>query len=372
MTKTASPDTNSALRSFLEQNKDHHYNYEKEIDYTVSSGSLKVDFEMGGGLGPGLHRFVGINEGGKTSQALQFMHNFLKMPNSRAIYIKAEGRLSKELKERSGISFVHKEDNWHDGHCFVFESNIYETVLDLMRVLIGVNPKQCKYCFVLDSLDGLIMKDDLNKGFEDSHKIAGGALLGAKFMQKMSIALAKRGHMAIFVSQVRADIKLDPYSKAPVRQTTATGGNALLHFANYILQFEPRFKKDMIIENPTQPIDQNKNKILGHIAKMTVKKSPNEKTNYVLEYPIRYGRKGGTSIWVEKEIIDMLHLWGYINKKGAWITVESDFIKILKENNFDFPEKIQGESKLNQELESNRDLVSFLIDHFKGLIMEAS
>ena len=105
---------------------------------------------------------------------------------------------------------------------------------------------------------------------------------------------------------------------------------------------------------------------------MTVKKSPNEKTNYVLEYPIRYGRKGGTSIWVEKEIIDMLHLWGYINKKGAWITVESDFIKILKENNFDFPEKIQGESKLNQELESNRDLVSFLIDHFKGLIMQAS
>ena len=29
--------------------------------------------------------------------------------------------------------------------------------------------------------------------------------------------------MAIFISQVRADIKLDPYTKAPVRQTTATG-----------------------------------------------------------------------------------------------------------------------------------------------------
>ena len=48
-----------------------------------------------------------------------------------------------------------------------------------MRVLIAVNPKECKYCFVLDSLDGLIMKDDLKKDFEDSHKVAGGALLGA-------------------------------------------------------------------------------------------------------------------------------------------------------------------------------------------------
>ena len=52
--------------------------------------------------------------------------------------------------------------------------------------------------------------------------------------------------MALFISQVRADIQLDPYSKAPIRQTTATGGNALLHFANFILEFEPRFKKDWI------------------------------------------------------------------------------------------------------------------------------
>ena len=216
------------------------------------------------------------------------------------------------------------------------------------------------------------MKDDLKKDFEDSHKVAGGALLGAKFMQKMSIALAKRGHMAIFISQVRADIKLDPYSKSPVRQTTATGGNALLHFANYILEFEPRFKKDLIIENPTQPVDQNKNKILGHLAKMTVKKSPNEKTNYTLEYPIRYGRKNGTSIWVERELIDMLYLWGYINKKGAWISVEKDFLNILEENNFTFPEKIQGESKLNQELEANKDLVLWLTNHFKDLVIANS
>ena len=74
---------------------------------------------------------------------------------------------------------------------------------------------------------------------------------------------------------------------------------------------------------------------------MTVKKSPNEKTNYTLEYPIRYGRKNGTSIWVERELIDMLYLWGYINKKGAWISVEKDFLNILEENNFTFPEKIQ-------------------------------
>ncbi len=359
---------NQTLESFLKDNKDHHYNFEEEVTYKVSSGSLKFDYELNGGFGPGLHRFTGINEGGKTSEGLEVMKNFLKMPNARGIYVKAEGRLPKEMRERSGVPFSFNEDEWSDGKCFVFESNIYETVIELIQALISDNKDGTKYCFLLDSLDGLIMKDDLNKSFGDSHKVAGGALLGAKFMQKMSIALAKRGHMAIFISQVRADIKLDPYSKAPVRQTTATGGNALLHFANYILEFEPRFKKDLILESPTQPIDPNKNKILGHNVKVTVKKSPNEKTNYVLEYPIRYGRTGGNSVWVERELIDMLYGWEFVHRKGAWITIDSELINLLKEGNLEMPDKIQGEPKLNSFLEENPEIRNFLINYFKDML----
>jgi len=359
---------NKILNSFLKENKEHHYNFEEAIDYKVSSGSLKMDFELGGGLGPGLHRFIGVNEGGKTSESLEVMKNFLKMPKSRGFLVKAEGRLPLEMRERSGVNFVGEEGEWKDGNCFVFESNIYETVVDAMRTLVMENEGGLRFCFIIDSLDGLITKSDLSKNFEDSHKVAGGALLGAKFMQKMSIALAKRGHMAIFISQVRADIKLDPYTKAPVRQTTATGGNALLHFANFILQFEPRFKKDLLIPNLTQPIDPEKNPILGHNVKVTVKKSPNEKTNYTFEYPVRYGRTGGTSIWVERELIDMLYLWDFIQKRGAWISFDADFVELLKKNKFECPEKIQGENKLNTFLEENGELRSFLIDYFKKMV----
>ena len=84
-------DTNETLKSFLKENKEHHYNYEEEVDYKVSSGSLNVDFELGGGLGPGLHRFTGMNEGGKTSEALEVLKNFINRPSSRGIYIKAQG-----------------------------------------------------------------------------------------------------------------------------------------------------------------------------------------------------------------------------------------------------------------------------------------
>ena len=304
------------LENFLKTNKEDHYNFEVEENYKVSSGSLQFDVELGGGFGPGLHRFTGMNEGGKTSESLQVMKNFLEtVPNSRGFYIKAEGRLSPEMKERSGLNFVTEHSEWENGSCFVFESNIYEAVAEIITKLIDHNETGIKYCFVLDSVDGLILKNDKAKGYEDSVKVAGGAVVAATFMKKMSIKLAKRGHMAIFISQVRADIKLDPY---------------------------------------------------------TVKKSPNEKTNQRITYPIRYGRKGGTSIWIEKEIVNLLESFEFIKKSGAWISITDDFKDLLSENKLEFPEKIQGMNKVFKYIEDNPDLCNFLFNYFKKYIQEMS
>lgn len=359
------------LKGFLKETKEDHYNFEEEITYKVSSGSLEFDLQLGGGFGPGLHRFVGMNEGGKTSESLEVMRNFLKMPGTRGVFIKAEGRLSPEMKERSGINFVFNADEWVDGTCFVFESNIYEVVVDLMRRLVQFNDDKSKYCFVLDSVDGLIPKNDVGKNFEDSTKVAGGAVIAGVFMKKMSIALQKRGHMAIFVSQVRADIKLDPYTKAPVRQTTATGGNALLHFANWIIQFEPRYNGDAILRNAAvKKMDSKTNPPIGHFAKVTIKKSPNEKTNTTISYPIRYGQKGGKSIWIEKEIVDLLLAWEFVKKSGAWLSITEDFKEVLQDTDFDLPEKIQGENNLFKLIEGNEGFCEFLVSYFKNAIEE--
>ena len=358
------------LGNYLKAHKEDHYNFEDSIDYKISSGSLQFDMHLEGGFGPGLHRFTGVNEGGKTSESLQVMKNFLKtLPKSRGLYVKAEGRLGPELQKRSGVKFVFSPEEWVDGTCFVFESNIYETVMGLIRQLITNNEEKIKYCFILDSVDGLIRKDDLEKNFEESTKVAGGAVVASNFCKKTSTALGKRGHMAIFISQVRADIKLDPYSKAPVRQTTATGGNALLHFANNIMEFEPRFKGDLILKNPSiKTMDAKKNPIIGHNAKVTIKKSAHENTNTTLSYPIRYGRIDGTSIWVEKEIVDLLYAWEFVEKKGAWIKPSDDFKELLDSKGFDFPDKIQGDNNLFKTIEDNKELSAFLIDYFKEQI----
>ena len=358
------------LNNYLKANKDDHYNFEETVEYKVSSGSLQLDLYLSGGFGPGLHRFTGVNEGGKTSESLQVMKNFLgSLDKSRGLYIKAEGRLGPEVQVRSGVKFVFSPEEWVDGTCFVFESNIYETAMGLIRQLITNNDEKIKYCFIVDSVDGLIRKDDLGKNFEESSKVAGGAVIASDFCKKTSTALGKRGHMAIFISQVRADIKLDPYSKAPIRQTTATGGNALLHYANNIMEFEPRFKGDMILQNPSiKTIDSKKNPIIGHHAKVTNKKSAHENTNTTVSYPIRYGRTGGTSIWVEKEVIDLLYAWEFVEKKGAWIKATDDFRELLDSHDLQFADKIQGDNNLFKAIEEDKDLCKFLIDYFKEQI----
>ena len=350
---------NDVLEKFLKENKEDHYNFEEAFDYRISSGSLLMDTQLGGGFGPGLHRFTGMNEGGKTSEALEVMRNFCNSSaQRRGMYIKAEGRLPKEMIERSGVNFVFNTEDWVDGTCFVFESNIYETVMDLIRKLV-MDKSGIQYCFIVDSVDGLISKGDLDKTLEESNKVAGGAVIASNMMKRISIALAKRGHMAIFTSQVRADIKLDPYTKAPIRQISGTGGNALLHFANWILEFEPRFNKDMILKNPKAKWGPD-NPPVGHTAKVIVKKSPNEKTNLVISYPIRYGQKNGNSIWRTKEVVDMLLAFELVTKGGAWYTFTEDLCELLEVGET----KFQGSESLFDYFDENPELTKKMYNYF--------
>jgi RecA/RadA recombinase len=364
--ESAGPSASDRLLSFLKENKEDHYNFEDEVYYKVSTGSLNLDIATGGGLSPGLHRFIGMNEGGKTSEALEVAKNFLKTVNgSRALLFKAEGRLSKEIKDRSGLKFVTNPSEWVDGTCFVFECNIFETVSELMKDLIQSNDENKKYIFILDSVDGLITKGDKEKTLSEATKVAGGAVISSMLMKKISLALSKRGHIAIFISQVRSDIKLDPYAaNKEVRQTTATGGNALLHFANWILEFEPRYNKDLILEKPNEKYDAVKNKIIGHNVKIAIKKSTNESTNSKVQYPIKYGRKEGSSVWKEYEVIDQILSWEFASAKGAWVTFSDEIIEELKKSNIELKKQHQGIDNLRSYLEENKQITEYFYDKF--------
>ncbi len=129
-------DVRDFASGFMKSNKEHHLNFEESIaeDDFISSGSMIMDSEIGGGFLAGLLRFCGGNECGKTSEALQVMYEMLdSQENSRGLFIQAEGRLGKKMKARSGVKFVYDVSEWVDGTCLVLQSNIYDFVFDFIR-----------------------------------------------------------------------------------------------------------------------------------------------------------------------------------------------------------------------------------------------
>lgn len=345
------------IKAYLENNKDDHYNFEEENNYVVSSGSLVLDIEMSGGIRPGIIRACGVTEGGKTSCALAFAKNFQKMDNSMVVYVKSEGRLSKEMILRSGID--ESEDKWLE-----YKSNTYESVINLIRELIKNNTHKIKYMFIIDSMDSLVPKADLQKGPEDANKVAAGALLSSDFLRKMALALTTRGHICYMVSQVRSKVSLNPYEKSDPRVTNASGGNALLHYSDWILEFQERYKKDSITSGSGE-----KEESVGHWCKVVFKKSPNEKTGTIVKYPIRYGRSNGKSIWAEYEVVETLLAFDMAKKSGAWVAMSDHLIEeVEKETGEELPKQHQGIDNLRKFFEENEKIGKYLFKKFREVL----
>lgn len=356
------------LESILKVTKEDHYNYEDSHDYRVGCSSLILTSMLSGGLGPGAHRFVGLASGGKTSASLDFMYNFLKETGKkrRGLFIKSEGRLSEEIKERSGIKFVYTPKEWIDNTCFVFESNIYEAVFKLKRELITNNPTNTEYFFITDSVDSLIKREDAKKAEDQSITVGGGSLITSVFLKKVGLAMAKRGHVDIYISQIRDQIKVNPYEIAIPKQGKASGPRALEHQADVVIEFLPRYGGDLIYEG-----ENKSGKILGHFAKAKIIKSNNEKNMVEVKYPIRYGQKGGKSVWTSYELVDLLLLWELVyrpNGKGAWFEVEPNFRNdMITSLTIDVPEKIQGINGVRQFIEENNKVQEYLFNRLKDL-----
>jgi len=341
----------SELDKYLKQNSEHHFAFDTPIEYVVSSGSLVLDMEMGGGIRPGVIRSTGITEGGKTSNALAFARNFQKVNEDKGqvIYVKAEGRLSKDMIARSGI-------NIDPSKFRVVPTNDFEFVIDMIRNLTKHNPDDKLYMFIIDSLDSLVPRNDIEKSAIEAEKTAGGALLTSTFLRKMANYFTCKGHICLLISQVRSKIQINPYVKGDPKVTNASGGNAALHYSDWILEFQERYQKDIIFDEDKNPI--------GHWCKIFFRKTPNEKTGIEVRYPIKYGRTNGNSIWVEYEIIEQLKAWELIEVKGAWINISEPLHAELTEAGFTVDKLIQGQEKLRKVLENDAKLTEYLFDKF--------
>lgn len=363
--KTAALDQ---IQEFLKDknNQKYHFNDHEELNYKIPSGSLNLDIALGGGLTAGAHRFTGVNEGGKTSCSLAFARNFQDMfgEDAMVVVIKSEGRLSEEMLQRSGVDTSPER-------FFVFDCNIFEKVFELIRNLVFNNEEKRKFMFIVDSVDALCRINDIDKGFDEPEQVAGGALITSVFLKKMVLPISKMGHCMILMSQVRVEVATNPYASRGGPKTKQAGGNAVKHYANFILEFEERYSNDIMYTNPSATRLEDKGDPIGHYCKIRFRKTVNEKTGSQVRYPIRYGRKKGNSVWVEKEVADLMFAFQMANKKGAWISFSDDIKQELDNAKIEYEEKFQGDQKFLNHLEENKQLTDFLLEEFKNMVSNA-
>lgn len=359
----------SRLATILKENKTDHLNFEDRINWKISTGSLLLDMSMGS-IEPCLMRVCGANNEGKTCQVLEICRNFLNtVENSKVFWVLAEGRgLSKENTERCGLKFVYSAEEWVTGTVFVLESNVYELFIQIVKDLVLNNENKIRYGFVVDSIDGLILKDDKAKDITENNKVAGSPALSKKMLQSLSLNMFKYGHLMILISQVTSEIKIDPYAKTPNRGGNFSGGNALLHASDWILEYSPSFNTDYILDNPNGKLNDGKTKSIGKWAKVTIQKSAKETSKkQVISYPIKFGKKP-SGIWLEYEISDMLLAWDLVKKSGAWMTFSESIVEQAKTSGVTIEPQHQGSNNLRLYLEQNSNVTEFLYKRLKEVL----
>ena len=310
----------------------------------VSTGSINFDGVLEGGFpAGGIALVYGDEESGKTAMGLNWARNWQDKFKEQAmvVYFDAEGRLTEYKIKQSGIDTSTNRFLW-------VRTNRGDDIYKKIDELVAWGRKnKIRFFFVVDSTDALMRTSDLDKGFDEAEKIAGGALLASVSGKRLSLPIHSLGHFLYLISQKRM-------TNIRMGSSGASGGKASKFYADLTVEIAKPWTETML---PKGAKDKD---ILGHLCRLTLKKTGNETTGTVVDIPIKRKKKGG--IWSEYETFQLLTEYSFVEKSGSWFNFAPHFQEILVEGGFEdvAPIKLQGSNQFVEFLEGNSELNSFI------------
>ena len=281
----------------------------------VSTGSLSLDIALGiGGLPRGrVVEIYGPESSGKTTLTLHVIAEMQKLGGTAA-FIDAEHALDPQYARRLGV-------NTDD--LLISQPDTGEQALEITDMLVrsgGVD------IVVIDSLAALTPKAEIEGEMGASH-MGLQARLMSQALRKLTSNIKKTNTMVIFINQLR--MKIGVMFGNP---ETTTGGNALKFYASVRLDIRRigAIKKgDEILGNETR-VKVLKNKVAPPFKQA--------------EFQILYNQ----GISRESEIIDLGVTHGFVEKAGAWYSVEGERIGQGKDKARDY---LKEHAELSQSIE---------------------
>ncbi|HIE78010.1 MAG TPA: recombinase RecA [Candidatus Thioglobus sp.] len=281
----------------------------------VSTGSLSLDIALGiGGLPRGrVVEIYGPESSGKTTLSLHVISEMQKTGGTAA-FIDAEHALDPQYAKRLGVN---------TDELLISQPDTGEQALEITDMLVrsgGVD------IVVIDSVAALTPKAEIEGEMGASH-MGLQARLMSQALRKLTSNIKKTNTMVVFINQLR--MKIGVMFGNP---ETTTGGNALKFYASVRLDIRRigAIKKgDEILGNETR-VKVLKNKVAPPFKQA--------------EFQILYNK----GISRESEIIDLGVLHGFVEKAGAWYSVEGERIGQGKDNARDY---LVDNSDLSKKLE---------------------
>ncbi len=289
---------------------------------SVSTGSLSLDIALGiGGLPRGrVVEIYGPESSGKTTLTLHVIAEMQKLGGTAA-FIDAEHALDPKYAKRLGVD---------TDELLISQPDTGEQALEITDMLVRSGSVDI---IVIDSVAALTPKAEIEGEMGASH-MGLQARLMSQALRKLTSNIKKTNTMVIFINQLR--MKIGVMFGNP---ETTTGGNALKFYASVRLDIRRigAIKKgDEIIGNETR-VKVLKNKVAPPFKQA--------------EFQILYNE----GISLESEIIDLGVKHDFVEKAGAWYSVEGERIGQGKDKARDYlkehPELRQSiEDKIRQKL----------------------
>jgi len=281
----------------------------------IPTGSLGLDLALGiGGLPRGrVVEVYGPESSGKTTLTLHVIAEMQKLGGTAA-FIDAEHALDPSYAKRLGVN---------TDELLISQPDTGEQALEITDMLVrsgGVD------VVVIDSVAALTPKAEIEGEMGASH-MGLQARLMSQALRKLTSNIKRTNTMVIFINQLR--MKIGVMFGNP---DTTTGGNALKFYASVRLDIRRigAIKKgDEVLGNETR-VKVLKNKVAPPFKKA--------------EFQILYNQ----GISRESEVIDLGVELGFVEKAGAWYSVDGERIGQGKDNARDY---LKEHSEMSQMLE---------------------
>ena len=283
---------------------------------SVSTGSLSLDIALGiGGLPRGrVVEVYGPESSGKTTLTLHVIAEMQKLGGTAA-FIDAEHALDPSYAKKLGV-------NTDD--LLISQPDTGEQALEITDMLVRSGSVDI---VVIDSVAALTPKAEIEGEMGASH-MGLQARLMSQALRKLTSNIKRTNTMVIFINQLR--MKIGVMFGNP---ETTTGGNALKFYASVRLDIRRigAIKKgDEVLGNETR-VKVLKNKVAPPFKKA--------------EFQILYNQ----GISRDSEVIDLGVELGFVEKAGAWYSVDGERIGQGKDNARDYLKEHPEMSQLLEE-----------------------